>query len=224
MRIRTVKPEFFVHAELADLERDVGLPVRLAFIGLWCAVDRDGKFKWNPRRLGVQILPYDNVDFEVIMDALESAGFIEKYEVDNKTYGCVPSFPRHQVINNREPDSLIPSPDGTISNVSIHDKFNDLLSLDVKLKEVKEFPLPFDSIEFSDAWQRWNDHRNDKKKRLTKGTAIMQLKKLEEIGEARAIKMIDHSIENGWMGLFEDKASIPIPLQRKPQTSEQFSI
>ena len=224
MRIRTVKPELFIHAELADLEREVGLPVRLSFIGLFCAADRDGRFKWNPRRLGVQILPYDDVDFEVIMDALESNKFIERYEVEGKTYGCIPSFSKHQVINNRELDSIIPSPDGTIPTVSIHDKFNNLLSLDVKLKEVKEFPLPFDSIEFSDAWQRWNDHRNDKKKRLTKGTAIMQLKKLEEIGEARAIKMIDHSIENGWMGLFEDKASIPIPLQRKPQTSEQFGI
>jgi len=52
----------------------------------------------------------------------------------------------------------------------------------------------------------------------------MQLKKLESIGEARAIKMIDHSIGNGWMGLFEDPKLTPIPLQRKPQTSDQFSI
>tara|TARA_R110000868_G_scaffold228591_1_gene481547 strand:+ start:561 stop:1205 length:645 start_codon:yes stop_codon:yes gene_type:complete len=214
MRIRTVKPEFFVHAEIADLEREIGLPVRLAYIGLWCAADRDGKFKWNPRRLGVQILPYDNVDFEAIMDTLEGAGFIEKYEVGDNTYGCVPSFPRHQVINNREPDSLIPSHDGTMSPPT-EDK-QPTTKVEVK--------LPFESVEFVGAWDRWNDHRNDKKKKLTKGTAVMQLKKLESIGEARAIKMIDHSISNGWMGLFEDQTSIPIPLQRKPQTSDQFSI
>ena len=204
MRIRTVKPEFFVHAEIADLEREIGLPIRLAYIGLW----------WTPRRLGVQILPYDNVDFEAIMDALEGAGFIEKYEVGDNTYGCVPSFPRHQVINNREVDSSIPSKDGTISPPTE----------DKQPTAKVEIKLPFESVEFGEAWNRWNDHRNDKKKKLTKGTAVMQLKKLEGIGEARAIKMIDHSISHGWMGLFEDQTSIPIPLQRKPQTSDQFSI
>jgi hypothetical protein len=214
MRIRTIKPEFFTHAELADLEFDTSLPVRLAFIGLWCAADRDGRFKWDARRLGVQILPYDEVDFDAILEALLSAGFIDRYEVEGRTYGCVPSFSRHQVINNREPDSLIPSSDGTISPPTEDNKPTTKV-------EVK---LPFDSVEFGEAWDRWNDHRNDKKKKLTKGTAVMQLKKLESIGEGRAIKMIDHSISHGWMGLFEDQTQIPIPLQRKPQTSDQFSI
>jgi len=214
MRIRTVKPEFFVHAEIADLERETGLPIRLAFIGLWCAADRDGRFKWDSRRLGVQILPYDNVDFETIMEALASRGFIEKYEVDGRTYGWVPSFSRHQVINNREPDSLIPSSAGMVTPAS------------PRKREAKSEipPLPFDSPEFGEAWQRWNDHRNDKKKKLTKGTAVMQLKKLESIGQDRAIKAIDHSITHGWMGLFEDQSALPLPLQRKPQTSDQFSI
>ena len=217
MRIRTVKPEFFVHAEIADLEREIGLPVRLAYIGLWCAADRDGRFKWTPRRLGVQILPYDNVDFEVIMDALASSNFIEKYEVDGEVYGWVPSFHRHQVINNRELDSSIPSSPGAWLQVPTPTRKKDSTAK----VEVK---LPFESIEFGEAWDRWNDHRNDKKKKLTKGTAAMQLKKLEGIGESRAIKMIDHSISHGWMGLFEDQSQIPIPLQRKPQTSDQFSI
>ena len=147
MRIRTVKPELFIHAELADLEREVGLPVRLSFIGLFCAADRDGRFKWNPRRLGVQILPYDDVDFEVIMDALESNNFIERYEVEGKTYGCIPSFSKHQVINNRELDSIIPSPDGTIIKAREEEKTEEVM---------KEISLPFDSTEFSEAWQRWN--------------------------------------------------------------------
>ena len=217
MRIRTVKPEFFVHAEIADLERETGLPIRLAFIGLWCAADRDGRFKWDARRLGVQILPYDAVDFESIMEALASHGFIEKYEVDGRTYGWVPSFSRHQVINNREPDSSLPSSPITW--------LQDLIPTKKKDSTTKvEVKLPFESVEFSEAWDRWNDHRNDKKKKLTKGTAVMQLKRLEGIGEARAIKMIDHSISHGWMGLFEDQTQIPIPLQRKPQTSDQFSI
>lgn len=219
MRIRTIKPEFFTHTELADLEMDTNLPVRLAYIGLWCAADKEGRFRWDPRRLGVQILPYDNVDFGAIMDALEGAGFIDRYEVEGRTFGCVPSFLRHQVINNREQDSSIPARDGSITATQ-----PEFLSFESSKSKDSGIPLPFDTQEFKDAWDRWNDHRNEKKKKLTKGTAVMQLKKLESIGEARAIRMIDHSIENGWMGLFEDPATLPIPLQRKPQTSDQFSI
>ena len=216
MRIRTVKPEFFVHAEIADLERETGLPIRLAFIGLWCAADRDGRFKWDARRLGVQILPYDAVDFEAIMEALASHGFIEKYEVDGRTYGWVPSFSRHQVINNREPDSSLPSSTGSVTPAT--PRKEETKELDLKI------PFMFDSIEFNDAWDRWCNYRIEKKKKLTPSTASMQLKKLEAVGEARAIKMIDYSITNGWTGLFEDQSAVAIPLQRKPQTSDQFSI
>ena len=69
MRIRTVKPEFFTHEGLFELEKETGLPIRVAFAGLWCAADREGRFKWEPRRLGVQILPYDQVDFSRVLDA-----------------------------------------------------------------------------------------------------------------------------------------------------------
>jgi len=224
MRIRTVKPEFFVHADLADLEFECKLPVRLAFIGLWCAADRDGRFGWNARRLGVQILPYDDVDFGAILDALHANGYIEKYEVEGKTYGCIPSFNRHQVINNREQESTIP-PNGETHGSLLTLDSPKTGSLDLKFKpDTSRTTLPFDSVEFAEAWDRWTTHRAEKKKKLTPTTSEMQLKKLKGVGEARAIRMIDYSIENGWMGLFEDQSSIPIPEQRKPQTSDQFSI
>lgn len=110
MRIRTVKPEFFNHESLFDLEYESSLPIRLAFIGLWCAADRDGRFKWEPRRLGVQILPFDGIDFSRVLDALMTRGFIHKYGDDIGVYGVIPSFGKHQVINNRERDSELPDP------------------------------------------------------------------------------------------------------------------
>lgn len=108
MRIRSIKPEFFTHDGIFEAERETGLPLRLAFIGLWCAADRDGRFKWEPRRMGVSILPYDSVDFSRVLDALVTRGFVVKYRVGNAIFGCIPSFSRHQVINNRESASAIP--------------------------------------------------------------------------------------------------------------------
>lgn len=106
MRIRTIKPEFFLHEELAELE-----PIeRIAFIGLWCASDREGRFEWRPKRLKHQILPYDNVDFSRVLDALTTRGFVQQYASDGVNFGVIPSFTKHQVINNRERDSDLPDP------------------------------------------------------------------------------------------------------------------
>lgn len=110
MRIRTIKPEFFTHEGLFEIEIETGFPMRIAFAGLWCAADRRGRFKWEPRRLGVQILPYDQVDFSRVLDALTTRGFVRKYKSSTGVFGVIPSFEIHQVINNREKESDIPEP------------------------------------------------------------------------------------------------------------------
>jgi len=110
VRIRTIKPEFFLHEGLFELEHESSLPVRLAFTGLWCIADREGRFKWEPRKIGVQVLPYDSLDFSRVLDALTTRGFVRKYSVDSVEYGWIPSFSRHQVINNRERPSELPEP------------------------------------------------------------------------------------------------------------------
>lgn len=111
-RIRTVKPELFKHEDLFELEEETGLPIRLAFIGLFTVCDREGRFKWRPRSLKVAVLPYDEVDFSRVIDALASRGFLVKYTAeDGETYGHIPSWVKHQVINNRERQSVLPSPD-----------------------------------------------------------------------------------------------------------------
>ena len=110
MRIRTIKPEFFHHEGLYELEKETGLPIRISFAGLWCAADREGRFKWEPRRLGIQILPYDNVEFSRVLHALTTRGFIVKYASNGEDFGYIPTFSRHQVINNRESPSVLPNP------------------------------------------------------------------------------------------------------------------
>lgn len=119
-RIRTVKPEFFRHAGLYDAERVTRLPLRLGFEGLWIAADREGRFKWEPRTLKLDCLPYDDLDFADVLDALEVHGFIEKYEVDGRTYGWIPSWHRHQHINQREAQSSIPPPSGKDTCTHVH--------------------------------------------------------------------------------------------------------
>lgn len=116
-RIRTVKPDLFRHEDLHDLELETGLPVRLAFIGLFCVCDKAGRFRWRPKQLKLDIFPYDDLDFERVIDALASRDFLVKYEVEGVFYGCIPTFTRHQHINNRESESTLPDMSvGTLTN------------------------------------------------------------------------------------------------------------
>lgn len=110
MRIRTIKPSFFKHEGLYEAEKETGLPLRAAFPGLWCAADREGRFKWRPRRLAIDIVPYDGVDFEDVLEVLCRLRLVVRYEVDGQLYGHIPTFKQHQRINTREPASELPAP------------------------------------------------------------------------------------------------------------------
>jgi hypothetical protein len=111
-RIRTVKPDLFRHEGLQELQADTNLPVMLVFIGLFTQVDREGRFKWSPRTLKLDILPFLEFSMEDTLQLLAKAGFIRRYEVEGKQYGDVPSWSRHQVVNAREAQSVIPPFDG----------------------------------------------------------------------------------------------------------------
>ena len=103
-RIRTIKPEFFTSESILELE-----PIaRLFFISLWCESDRDGKLAWKPRTLKYRYLPADNVDINGIAEQLIEQDLINVYEVEGKKYCRIINFNSHQVINNREKESVIP--------------------------------------------------------------------------------------------------------------------
>ena len=113
-RIRHVKPEFFQHEGLYEAEEKSGLPVRLALAGLWTCCDKHGRFEWKPRSLKLKILPYDQVDFATVLEALAAGDFIRKYSVDGKDYGYIPTWRKHQHIGKSEMDTkwCYPAPNG----------------------------------------------------------------------------------------------------------------
>jgi hypothetical protein len=109
-RIRTIKPEFFKHSGLFDAERESGLPLRLGFAGLWTCCDREGRFKWRPRELKLDVLPYDDCDFSSVLDALAERGFVVKYGAAPEIFGHIPSWKSNQICNPRESQSKLPNP------------------------------------------------------------------------------------------------------------------
>jgi hypothetical protein len=104
MRARSLKPGFFKNEELAELSFET----RILFEGLWCFSDREGRFEWRPKKIKVEIFPYDNLNIEKLLTALLDKKFIDKYQVNGQVYGSIPTFLHHQNPHIHEAKSVIP--------------------------------------------------------------------------------------------------------------------
>jgi hypothetical protein len=110
-RIRTIKPEVARHRLLFELEKELGANVRFAWALLPTQCCREGRFKWRPWDIKLDILPYDDCDFSRVLDAWVTRGMVVKYRVGDEWYGWIPTWRKHQAVNNRETDSTLPSVD-----------------------------------------------------------------------------------------------------------------
>lgn len=103
--IRTIKASFFTSDDIVSLT-----PLaRLLYIALWTEADREGRFTWRPGNFKLRFLPGDQCVIDMLCAELVEAGLVIIYEVDGKTYAEIPTFTRHQVINNRERESTLPA-------------------------------------------------------------------------------------------------------------------
>lgn len=104
-RSRNIKPGFFANEVLAECE-----PLaRLLFAGLWCLADRAGRLEDRPKRIRAEVLPYDAVDADELLNQLQRHGFIVRYECDGGRYIQVLNFEKHQNPHIKEAKSTIPA-------------------------------------------------------------------------------------------------------------------
>jgi len=121
MRLRHIKPEFFKDEKLGKQP----LYARYLFIGLWMLADKNGCLEYSPRRIGVEVFPYDDFSrselleeyygpepeglcceneptpteavVELGLDSLVNGGFIHLYHDKNdKKCICIINFLKHQ--------------------------------------------------------------------------------------------------------------------------------
>lgn len=124
-RSRNIKPAFFKNDILAALPPFA----RLLFAGLWTLADKSGLLEDRPRRIKAEILPYDDVDIDALLEALAGRGpladavaeelgsrpdFIERYTA---TLAGAPlrlifvrKWASHQNPHKNEIDSGLPPP------------------------------------------------------------------------------------------------------------------
>jgi hypothetical protein len=114
--------------------------------------------EWKPRTLKIRYFPMDDCDISAMSQELQDRGLIELYEVDGKTYAEIPSFKKHQVINNREADSSLPA------RVKVASK--RVPAEGRKEGKGKEGKEPPSATRFDDFWAAWpkSDRKQDKAK------------------------------------------------------------
>jgi hypothetical protein len=110
-RTRNLKPSFFKNEVLAELD-----PLaRLLFQGLWLEADRDGRLEYRPKKLKVEILPYDNCNVEAFLTELDAHDFIHIYQVGGSKYIQIINFTKHQSPHPNEAQSVIPPPEDPVT-------------------------------------------------------------------------------------------------------------
>jgi hypothetical protein len=226
MRIRTVKPAFFKDEDLGDLP-----PLtRLLFQGLWLMADRDGRLEDRPRLIKTEVLPYDQCDIESMLDVLDKAGFITRYEGGGRRCIYIPGFKIHQRICGNEvkyPSELPAPPVIENSGINVEATMNQLGSQERerererskgkgigKGKELiySEKPsgliIPDELQNDQDAILEWLAYKKERGQGYKGERGLQALWRcFKAIPAERRREAVDYSMANNWSGLFEKKGA-----------------
>jgi hypothetical protein len=115
-RIRSVHPGFFRDERLVQCSAFA----RLLFIGLGVEADDKGIFEWKPLTLKMTVFPGDNVDVPALLDELEKADAIMRFEANGRDYGAIRNFRKFQ--KPKTPNDIHPMPDYVADYVSFPPK------------------------------------------------------------------------------------------------------
>lgn len=99
-RIRSIKPEFFSSASVAQLS----LRQMVLFEGLWIYCDDQGRGLDDPRIIKGIVWPQrdeiTSADIASDLTELNARGFIVRYEKNGSKFLAIPTWKRHQKVNH----------------------------------------------------------------------------------------------------------------------------
>jgi hypothetical protein len=110
-RARNIKPGLFSNELLVELPAFD----RLAFIGLWCLADREGRLEDRVKRIKIELFPCDDYDVDAGLARLAAAGFISRYQVAGYSVIEIINFQKHQSPHGSEKDSALPDINGYLT-------------------------------------------------------------------------------------------------------------
>ena len=220
MRIRSLKPDFFIDEDIAELKP----LMRLFYQGLWCAADKSGRLEDRPIKLKAQLMPYDDFKVEEALQVLAKGknnsprAFVYRYEVDGEKYIQITSWEKHQKPHHTEKDSIIPPYNPLLKGkIPTMDKIHGKTKS--KSTELENVPLtvkpvaPLKIVKDTDFKEKWNKSLYPKVKVLTEQRKIKLKSRLLEKDFVSNINKILRIIketpflqgdnDNGWQADFD---------------------
>jgi hypothetical protein len=145
-------------------------------------------------------------EYRTALSVLEKRKFVTIKSTSKGTIAKIVERCSDTAIYSISKHSLQPSIQPSIQPEANHQPtISQPLNKKVRKIEGEEIPLPFTSERFAQSWEDWKQFRIQSKKKLTPLSITKQFKTLASIGESRAIAAIDHSIANGYQGIYEPK-------------------
>lgn len=105
-RARNIKPGFYKNEDLAECS----VWARLIFPGLWMLADREGRLEDRPKRIKGELLPFDELGIEPLLNELQDRKFILRYETEDGRFIQILKFSTHQAPHYSEKPSVIKPP------------------------------------------------------------------------------------------------------------------
>ena len=222
MRIRTIKPEFWESESLSRVSREA----RLLFVGLFSCCDDHGRTRAHSRILASRLYPFDDDALSLIegwLSELSAIGSVRLYEVEGERFLDIPKWLNHQKID-RPSKSKFPEFDessrvlakcslGTGNREQGQEQGTGMQGGCARVRVVKVseptnliIPASLNSQNFLTAWADWVEFRKSRNK--VKNWNKLFQKTLDWLAShpvATSVAIIDQSLRNGWIGLFDLK-------------------
>lgn len=154
---------------------------RILFTGLWCLADRQGRLEDRPKKIKVEVLPYDSCQVNKMLQNLHEKGFIFRYQINGCNYIQILNFLKHQNPHVKEAESTIPEPDRNsakpIQTPYEHGSspadslFSDSPFLDSRLPDPGAVSVSFETF--------WETYPSRNGKKIEKEATLKRFKKLK---------------------------------------------
>lgn len=151
------------------------------------------------------------VDYCISLEMLfNNNGFVSSESLDERLApvyekrGKAKELSKNQLRNNGKFVAEIPI--ATVVSVTEmpQSKVKEIKVNKTKIIPLRAFEIPFvEGSAVCKAWLEWEQHRKELKKKLTESTAKKQIQFLGGRADSEIIAIINNSITNGWVGLFE---------------------
>lgn len=214
-RSRVIKPSFFVNEQLADLS----CMARLLFIGLWTLADREGRLEDRPKRIKVELFPYDSCNTENLLQQLHDADFIKRYRAEGKPCIQIKNFTKHQYIHHRESPSTLPSweslgitsqaldkPDARLEGIELEKEKE--IDLNKKKTVSAEGLLPDDwrTPAVEQALADWFGYKRERGEGYKpRGLKAFITKTIKDFTPKTFVDAVSHSMAQNYAGLYAQK-------------------